>query len=181
MKKKIFTISNLLSMSRVALLLPMLAVLFLTSWPHRRLYAIALIILAMVTDALDGYFARKYDEVSELGKIIDPVADKICVAVIIVILAATGDIPFWYMCLVIARDVLIFFGGLYVKRTRGIVLASMMSGKVAVTFIALTLVFALLGNPMFSTVILIFMWLSIGAMAVSMYDYSRRFIDVLRQ
>jgi CDP-diacylglycerol--glycerol-3-phosphate 3-phosphatidyltransferase len=181
MTKKIFTISNILSLSRIGLLVPTLAVLFLTTWPHRRVYAILIIVLGMVTDSLDGYFARKFNEVSELGKIIDPLADKICVAVIVVILAATGDIPMWYMWAVIGRDVLIFLGGLYVKNRKGIVLASTMSGKVAVSFIALTLVFALLGNPMFSSVVLIFMWMSIAAMAASVAVYGKRFVEVMRQ
>src|SRR5512133_2814178 len=98
MKNKIFNISNTLSLSRIVLLLPLVALLFATDWPHRRIYAILLMVLGMVTDSLDGYFARKFNEVTELGKIIDPLADKICVAVIVVVLAMLGDIPVWYVC-----------------------------------------------------------------------------------
>lgn len=181
MTKKIFTISNILSFSRIVLLLPLLAVLLQTSWPEKRIYAIAIIVLGMVTDSLDGYFARKFDEVSELGMVIDPLADKICIAVIVVVLVVLGDIPLWYMNVVIARDVLIFIGGLYVKKTKGIVLVSMMSGKVAVVFIALTLVFALLGNATFAPVVTFFLWVSIGAMAVSLAVYTKRFLEVLKQ
>ncbi|MGE5313508.1 MAG: CDP-alcohol phosphatidyltransferase family protein [Acidobacteriota bacterium] len=181
MTKKIFTLSNLLSLSRIALLIPVLGVLLLTTWPHKRLYAILIIMLGMVTDALDGYFARKFNEVSELGKIIDPLADKICVAAIIVMLAAMGDIPLWYMIVVIARDIVIFLGGVYVKQKKGIVLASTMPGKVAVVFIALTLVFALMGNPAFAVIVQLCLWLSIIAMAVSMAVYGKRFYDVLKQ
>ncbi|HLP15312.1 MAG TPA: CDP-alcohol phosphatidyltransferase family protein [Bacteroidota bacterium] len=181
MTTKVFTLSNILSLSRIALLIPMVGMLYATSWPHHRLYAIVVVMLGMVTDFLDRYFARKYNEVSELGKIIDPLADKICVAVIVVILAVTGDIPLWYMAIVLARDVLIFFGGVYVKMKKGVVLASMMSGKVAVVFIALTLTFALLGNPLFALVVLIFMWFSIGAMGLSVAVYGKRFFEVLKQ
>jgi len=181
MKNKIFTVSNILSLSRIALLLPLMIVLFATQWQHRRVYAIIIVVIGMVTDSLDGYFARKFNEVSELGKVIDPLADKICVAVIVVVLAMLGDIPVWYVCVVLARDLLIFIGGLYVKRKKNIVLASMMSGKVAVVFIALTLTFALLGNPFFARAVQLFLWISIGAMAFSMYVYTRRFVSVLRQ
>lgn len=180
MKNKIFNISNTLSLSRIALLLPLIAVLFATDWPHRRIYAILLMVLGMVTDSLDGYFARKFNEVTELGKIIDPLADKICVAVLVVILVVLGDIPLWYTIVVLSRDVLIFLGGLYVKEKKSIVLASTMSGKVAVVFIALTLVFALLGNPFFAPAVQLFLWISIGTMAFSLYVYSKRFVTVLR-
>jgi CDP-diacylglycerol--glycerol-3-phosphate 3-phosphatidyltransferase len=133
----------------------------------------------MVTDSLDGYFARKFNEVSELGKVIDPLADKICVATIIVVLTILGDIPLWYMGVVLARDVLIFFGGLYIRQKKGIVLVSTMSGKVAVVFIALTLTFALLGNPFFNPVVHVFLWISIGTMAFSLYVYAKRFYNTL--
>jgi CDP-diacylglycerol--glycerol-3-phosphate 3-phosphatidyltransferase len=181
MKNKIFTISNLLSLSRIVLLIPLLGILLMTDWQEKRLYAIGLIMLGMVTDFLDGYFARKFNEVSELGKVIDPLADKICVGVIVVVLVLMGDIPLWYMNIVVARDVVIFLGGLYVKQKKHLVLASMMSGKVAVVFIALTLVFALMGNPYFSTVVNVLMWVSIGAMAVSVFVYAKRFVELLKQ
>jgi cardiolipin synthase (CMP-forming) len=177
---KIFTVSNLLSLSRIVLLVPLVAVLLGTEWPNKREYAILIIVVGMVTDSLDGYFARKFNEVSELGKIIDPVADKICIAVIVVILMVLHDIPLWYVVVVLARDVVIFCGGVFVKRRKGIILASTMSGKVAVVFIALTLTFALLGNPFFTPVVRIFLWISIGAMAFSMYTYAKRFVNILQ-
>jgi cardiolipin synthase (CMP-forming) len=179
MKNKIFTTSNILSLSRIVLLLPLMAVLFATDWPHKRLNAIVIIVAGMVTDSLDGYFARKFNEVSELGKIIDPLADKICVATIVVVLAIMGDIPLWYVVVVLARDVVIFIGGLYIKQKKGIVLASTMSGKVAVVFIALTLTFALLGNPFFNPVVQMFLWISIGTMAFSIFVYAKRFFNTL--
>jgi len=179
MKNNIFTVSNILSLSRIVLLVPLIWLLFATDWPHRRIYGILLMVLGMVTDSLDGYFARKFNEVSELGKIIDPLADKICIAAIVVILVVLGDIPVWYTIVVLARDVLIFLGGLYVKQAKGIVLASTMSGKVAVVFIALTLVFALLGNPFFDPAVQLFLWISIGAMAFSVYVYAKRFYGVI--
>ncbi len=180
MKNKICTISNLLSFSRIVLLAPLMAVLFATEWQHRRVYAIIIIVAGMVTDSLDGYFARKFNEVSELGKAIDPIADKICIAAIVIILAMLRDIPLWYMNVVLGRDVLIFIGGLYVKQKKGIILVSTMSGKVAVVFIALTLTFALLGNPFFAPVVLLFLWISMGSMAFSLFVYAKRFITVLQ-
>lgn len=178
--KKILTISNALSFSRIALLLPFLVLLFGTTWPQRRLYAIVIVVMGMVTDSLDGYFARKFNEVSELGKIIDPLADKVCIAVIVVVLCVLRDIPVWYVSVVLARDVLIFIAGVYVRQKKGIVLASTMSGKVAVVFITLTLTFALLDNLFFTPAVDLFMWISIGAMAYSVFVYARRFISVLQ-
>ena len=58
-------------------------------------------LLAVTTDALDGYFARLLHQESELGKVIDPLADKIGVGIVVVLLLIFGDIPLWFALLVL--------------------------------------------------------------------------------
>ena len=92
-----------------------------------------------LTDVLDGYFARKRNEVSELGKIVDPLADKISIITISLIMVLTGIIPLWFFLVIMSRDILILSGGLYIKRKTGIVLQSNIIGKWTVFVIGFTL------------------------------------------
>ena len=157
------------------------AVYFLYTPVHfHREIAVLIILVAVTTDALDGYIARKLNQVSELGKIIDPLADKIGVGIIIVMLMIYNDIPLWFGCLVLVRDGIIFLAGIYLKQKTGIVLPSLLAGKVAVSFVALTLVFAMLQYPSFSKLFDFSLGVSIGFMLVSFIQYTRRFFATLK-
>lgn len=86
------------------------AFLFIVDHVAVRLIAIA---LAMVSDALDGYFARKNKTVSQLGTILDPIMDKFFAFFALGILVATRQIPWWAMMAMISRDFFLFIFGLY--------------------------------------------------------------------
>ncbi len=138
MKENPWTVSNMLSASRILLMAPVVY-FFLSPIEHNREYAVLFTLLAVTTDALDGYFARLFHQESELGKVIDPLADKIGVGIVVVLLLIFGDIPLWFALLVLCRDIVIFLGGLYIRKRTGIILPSNMAGKFAVSFVALTL------------------------------------------
>ena len=92
-------------------------------------------VLLPLTDVLDGYLARKLNQVTEVGKIIDPLADKAAMAVIVVKLFSIGEISAFFFLLIIIRDLLIFIGGIYVSKKLGRVLPSNKLGKLTVLFI----------------------------------------------
>ena len=94
---------------------------------------------AVLTDVLDGYLARKFNEVTEMGKIIDPLADKFVIGVVVLKLFLIGDVPDYYFWMIVGRDVLIFTGGIFVSRKLGRVLPSNMLGKITVISIGLVL------------------------------------------
>jgi cardiolipin synthase (CMP-forming) len=96
-----------------------------------------------ITDLLDGYLARKLNQVSELGKIIDPVADKLAVVAIAIMMFIKELIPLWFIAIVVLRDVLILVFGLILKRKKKIVLMSNYPGKIAVFTIGLALAFSI--------------------------------------
>ncbi len=135
MKKEIFYISNLISLSRFLLL--GVTVYFLIEKNY--LFALIFIALIWFSDLLDGYFARSRNEISELGKIIDPVADKVSVITIVIMLLVQGMIPLWYVIITILRDAFILAGGLYLNTKKNTVLQSNWMGKLAVFTIGLTL------------------------------------------
>lgn len=73
--------------------------------------AVALFIIAALTDAADGLVARKYRQVSDLGKLLDPIADKILILSVLWLLINSGFVPYWLAALLIAKELLLVVGG----------------------------------------------------------------------
>lgn len=140
MTKEFFYVSNLISFSRF-LLLPF-TLLFLLNDAY--ILGLVFIIIIWVSDLLDGYFARKRNEISELGKIIDPLADKLSVAGIVLVLLYKEMVPLWFVIIVIFRDLLILIGALYLKYRKNIVLQSDITGKLTVFVIGFTMLIMVL-------------------------------------
>ncbi|GAB5465082.1 MAG: hypothetical protein Kapaf2KO_05180 [Candidatus Kapaibacteriales bacterium] len=99
-----------------------------------------------VSDYLDGYLARKYNDVSETGKKVDPLADKVVVILAIIALVASDKSPLWFAVAVISRDVLILIGGLILQRImKGFTLPSNMLGKLTVNVLSIVFFLQYLG------------------------------------
>lgn len=141
-KNEIFFLPNLISLSRFLLTL-FTVIILLSSLKDKYLFSLIIIILIWISDLLDGYIARKRNEITELGKIIDPLADKFCVISISLILLIQNVIPTWFVLIIVLRDVIIFSGGLYLKYVKNIVLMSNRTGKISVFIIGLTLLFSI--------------------------------------
>lgn len=177
MRRDFFTPSNLLSISRALLTIPFVFVM-LSSLPTARFWGACIIVLAALTDKFDGLLARKYGYETEWGRILDPLADKAGVAAVALVLLKLGDIPVWFVVALIARDTLIFTGGLFVKARRGLVLASNQAGKWAIGIISLALFALVVGgqNPVATILILA----STVMLAVSFGLYVRRFFETMK-
>ena len=100
---------NLLSIIRIGLVYPILNNIFLLNYK----VSLIIFIVASITDALDGYLARKLNWQSELGKILDPVADKLLLSGAIFVLWLSNLIPFYVFFILIARDVIILLGAAF--------------------------------------------------------------------
>lgn len=99
---------NIISALRIVLVIPILGALIKEEFD----LALLLLLVAGVSDALDGYLAKRYGWVSRLGSILDPVADKLLLVLSFLVLGWLGHIPLWLVALVVARDIIIFIGGL---------------------------------------------------------------------
>ena len=176
---KFWTISNLMSLSRILLLIP-IVVFLLDDSPTGRYWVILFIAIAALTDFFDGYIARQLNQVTELGKVIDPLADKIVVGVVVVVLVGLGNLPFWFAAAVVIRDVLIFLGGLYAAKRKGMVLESNMTGKLAIAVIVIAVVFAILDARPFELLLDVLIGLSVLMLAISFGLYVKRFLQVIR-
>lgn len=175
--REFFYISNILSFSRVVLLFPIYHFL---SWHTTRgnYLAVVFMLLAAATDNFDGRLARRLKQTSDLGRIIDPLADKICVAVVGVILVSTRDLPLWFFLAVIARDLMIVILGMFlVLRTRQ-VMESDMLGKVTVTALATVIItFTIDISPLKWY----FLWCSVILLLASAVNYFVKMVHLLRK
>lgn len=133
MPSRNLNVSNALSASRMVLAVP--AAIAVARGATT--VAVAVCVCAAITDMLDGYFARKFNEVTELGKIIDPISDKVFIGAVALTLVGIGTIPVWFAAIVIGRDALIFVAGVYLRTTHKIVLMSNVLGKITVALLSL--------------------------------------------
>ena len=151
---------------------------FNTSWAPYILFSIC--ILVAVTDLLDGYLARRYNEVTEMGKIIDPLADKVVVAAIILKIYLLGRIPNYYFFMIISRDVLIFLGGIYVTNKIGKVLPSNKLGKATVLNIGIVILMIIVKLDRNNIIFLTFYYLSIFLIITSLLGYIYRGLEYIK-
>lgn len=108
---RILTIPNLLSFVRL-LALPWIFV-DLTSEPPRLLRAFVVLAVFAATDWFDGYLARTLDQTSKLGKLLDPISDRLLVIVVGLAMVLAGLVPLWAVLVLLARDVIVLGGGLF--------------------------------------------------------------------
>ena len=132
--------ANKLTMLRVVLI-PVFLILLYWDVPFHMLYALVIFILASVTDFVDGYVARHYNQITDFGKFMDPLADKMLVMAALLWFVQMGRLPAWAMLIVIVREFAVTALRLMAVE-RGRVIAAAWSGKVktASTMVCICLV-----------------------------------------
>jgi cardiolipin synthase len=183
--RQYFTISNLLSTSRIFLVIPM-GYCLVSDFPYHRWWTAGIIVLAIATDFLDGFLARKLHQVSDMGKIIDPLADKIGIGAYAILMAWTGNVPLWFVILVLVRDLVIFSGGFYIQRKKKIIPQSNWPGKISVTLIAVVFLLGTIQAEALQIAFTYTMWASVVMIVWSMWSYAQRLfigrhLEVTRQ
>ena len=178
-KNKIFNASNSLSFLRLLLVIPAWFAFNNFEQTTAR-YSVALIgIIAAITDILDGYLARKLNQITEFGKIIDPLADKVLVVYVVLNLFLLGEIPEYYFYMIIMRDFLILLGGLIVSQKIKKVLPSDYIGKATVLSISFVLLLILLDVSRTSILYLSLYYLSILLIFISFINYVFKAVKAL--
>ena len=125
-------------------LIPVFLVFFYAPFSAGRYIALAVFIAASLTDTADGYIARKYDLVTDFGKFMDPLADKLLVCTALICLVGTQEIPAWIVIVIIAREFIIS-GFRLVAADNGIVIAASWWGKIK-TIVQMALIIVMLLN-----------------------------------
>jgi CDP-diacylglycerol--glycerol-3-phosphate 3-phosphatidyltransferase len=180
--KEIGYLSNILSLFRLLLFIPILFLYLLIIDPIQfDTYLIFIIVLAFISDILDGYIARRKNQITELGKLIDPLADKILTAEIIFILFLQKLIPDFYFFLIISRDLLILIGGLIVTKRIKNILSSDYIGKITILSIGIFILVVLFKYSKEDFIYEFTLWLSTILTIVSLLNYSFRAVYVLKK
>lgn len=174
---RIATPSNLLSILRALLVIPL--ILLFDAPRTNQLLIAGLCFFAYLTDLADGWLARQFGGETKMGRIIDPLADKIYILVFVALMIGKDMLPLWYGIAVIARDVIIFLGGIYLRRKTGVLVQSNMLGKATVVSIGLTLIAALFSTGGTDVPTKLLLIVSLALLAASLYVYSERFFKLL--
>lgn len=134
--------------------------------------ALGVFIAASLTDMLDGKIARKYNLVTNFGKFMDPLADKLLVCSALIALSDIGRMPAWIVIVIIARDFIIS-GFRLVAAEKGVVIAAGWSGKIKTTvqMIMVCFLVADLGGKVFYVIDQVFIYLALVLTIVSLLDY----------
>lgn len=179
--REIKHLPNLISLFRLCLIIPC-TILFQNIFKYEsiRYYIVILCLTAYASDLLDGFIARKTNQVSELGKIIDPLADKVLVGAVALNLFFIHQMPTYYLFIILLRDVLIFVGGIFVTRKIGKVLPSNMLGKITVLSIGLFILIIILQFNPENYIYKIFLFISIMLSISSLTGYILRAFELLK-
>jgi len=176
-RNRIWTISNFLSFSRLLFLIPALYYLHQNT-PHGNWVATGFLLLSGATDWGDGFLARKLRQQSELGRIIDPLMDKICIGAVTIYLTLFRDFPAWFLLLILSRDFIIITLGLLMTSRQHKVPESNWYGKVTVTAMAIVLFTFVLDVPALKWP---FFWSMVCIFFISILSYAQRFVAEMKR
>ena len=144
--------------------------------------AVAIFVIASFTDMLDGKIARKYNLVTNFGKFMDPLADKLLVCSALICLVEMGRLPAWIVIIIIAREFIIS-GFRLVASDNGIVIAASYWGKFKTVSQMIMVILLLLNiqNTFFQILGTVFVWIALILTVVSLVDYVVKNIGVLKE
>nr|WP_302592121.1 CDP-diacylglycerol--glycerol-3-phosphate 3-phosphatidyltransferase [uncultured Marvinbryantia sp.] len=162
---------NKLTTLRMILIIPFVICMLVGRSGNLRFLALAIFVLASMTDWLDGYLARKNHLVTNFGKFMDPLADKLLVSAAMICLVELGRLPAWIVIIIISREFAIS-GFRLIASDNGIVIAAGWWGKFKTTaqMIMIILLIADLGGA-FAVLEQIFIWLALALTIISLVDY----------
>ncbi|HEU0070064.1 MAG TPA: CDP-diacylglycerol--glycerol-3-phosphate 3-phosphatidyltransferase [Alphaproteobacteria bacterium] len=178
---------NLLTYSRI-LVIPLLVAAFYLDDPLGNRVACALFALAAVTDYLDGYLARAWSQQSNLGRFLDPVADKLMVAAAILMMVAVGMISGWSILaalVILCREILVSGLREFLAELRvGLPVSKLAKWKTAIQMVALTLLLLGDAGPAWLPIVQIgdvALWIAAVLTLITGYDYLRAGLRHMRE
>ena len=174
---------NKLTVFRVILIVPFVVLLLggFQQWgwfttlfsgilPYTDYIAVGIFIVASLTDLLDGKIARKYNLVTNFGKFMDPLADKLLVCSALICLIELNALPAWMVIIIISREFIIS-GFRLIASDNGVVIAASYWGKFKTTFQMVSVVLLILDIPALAFVTTICVWIALLLTIVSLVDY----------
>jgi len=163
---------NKITIFRVFMIPLFVVLMMLQRIPGNEFYALAVYAIACISDAVDGHIARKYNLITDFGKFMDPVADKLLVCSALICFVEQGLMPAWVALIIIARE-LVIDGFRLVAASKGIVIAASIWGK-AKTVVQMIACFVLILNVdllLFNILEQVLIYASLVLTVISLVDY----------
>lgn len=171
---------NKLTVLRVILIPVFLVALFLAPVPTNRYVAVLIFIVASLTDLLDGKIARKYNMVTNFGKFMDPLADKLLVCSALICLVELEKLPAWMVIVIIAREFIIS-GFRLIASDNGVVIAASYWGKFKTTFQMVMICLLIADIAAISVITNVIVWIALVLTIVSLIDYLVKNKEVMKE
>ncbi len=171
-----FNLPNSLTIFRI-FLVPVLVVVLLTKFEGKEIWAVAIFLVAASTDALDGYVARRRGQVTALGTLLDPVADKLLISAALISLVEEGLAPAWMVVIIVGRELAVS-GLRSLASQRGIQIAASVWGKFKMISQVLAIVLLILDRKLplpFSRSGETMLWVVVVLAVFSAADYFLKF------
>ena len=170
---------NKLTLFRVILIPFFVLFMLVDITAYDKWIALAIFIVAILTDLLDGKIARKYNLVTNFGKFMDPLADKLLVCSALICLVALTKIPAWIVIIIIAREFIIS-GFRLIASDNGVVIAASYWGKFKTTFQMVMICLMIADIEAISLITTVVMWIALILTIVSLVDYLIKNKDVMK-
>lgn len=171
-----FNLPNSLTTFRI-FLVPVLVVVLLTKFEGKEIWAVAIFLVAATTDALDGYIARRRGQVTALGTLLDPVADKLLISAALISLVEEGLAPAWMVVIIVGRELAVS-GLRSLASQRGIEIAASVWGKFKMISQVMAIVLLILNRKLplpFSRSGEMVLWVVLVLAVFSAADYFLKF------
>ena len=146
---KLKNVPNILSCIRIFLVF-VFVWLFFTDYPKNLVYALLVFLLAGLTDIVDGFIARRFQCISDLGKVLDPLADKLMQCTVMICFMIKGLIPVWFGIPFIMKEIFILMAGLFLYKSNNVLAVSKWYGKFAVCFFYATIALIVMFDDFFA-------------------------------
>jgi CDP-diacylglycerol--glycerol-3-phosphate 3-phosphatidyltransferase len=176
-KNRIMTVPNLLSLFRLFLIIPIIICLS----HEEKIAALLLMVLGVATDSLDGYIARRWNQCSDIGRIADPVIDKISVLSVVLYMIMTPGkyyFPLWYFLFLLCRELLFMVSGLFLLRKNSMVIEARKPGKRSAFANSIVVILFMLNLKPYSQIVL---YIALVWTVYSTYDYFKLYFPDLKQ
>ncbi|MCI9093416.1 MAG: CDP-alcohol phosphatidyltransferase family protein [Coprobacillus sp.] len=173
-KKEVFSIPNLMCYFRILLVPIFVYVYFTAETGQGHLLSAFILLLSSISDFLDGYIARKYNMVTELGKLIDPVADKLTQFVVACVLMYTYPAYSFLVAIIVLKDGMLLFVGWYIYRKKAKHLAQAeMPGKIATAVFFVVSILLIAFNIPHTVIASIMIYTTLVLMILAMIYYGQ--------
>ncbi len=170
--KKLFTIPNILSVIRI-LLIPVIVAVYFSEMDNSAAWAIALVLLSGLTDVVDGFIARHFNMISDIGKILDPIADKLTQFTVIICISLKHPLLIPVAVIIFIKEILMLIGAVIFVRRGNETPYARWWGKMTTVILYITMTLFIVSDIFLipDSIMITAVSLSIAGLAFSFYNY----------